>query len=320
MRVLVTGAAGFVGSHVARLLVQERCEVLALVRPGSDLWRIADIESRVRLLHGDFLRVNDIEDSLRILKPDVCIHLGWYAKPGEYLHSVENIDLVAGTARLASKLAEVGCRRFVGVGTCFEYDTAGGYLSERAPLAPRFLYSACKAATFMMLTNLPLKDMTVAWARLFYLYGPFENERRLVPSVIYALLRGQEARCTRGEQVRDFLHVEDLASALWAIACSSLAGAINVGSGAPITVAGLVGLIGEILGRTDLIKLGALPYAKGDPPFVCANNHRLRTDTSWQQRFGLEDGLKRTIEWWRSRVSSSIPEAGSSSGDARGAI
>jgi nucleoside-diphosphate-sugar epimerase len=304
MRVLLTGAAGFIGSHVVRLLVHERCEVLALVRPGTDLSRIADVQSALRLLRGDVLQLDPIENALDSFKPDACIHLAWCAKPGEYLHSAENIDLVAGTARLATKLATVGCRRFVGVGTCFEYDTQGGTLSERTALDPRFLYSACKAATFMVLTNLPLGDMTMAWARLFYLYGPFENERRLVPSVIRALLLGEEARCTTGAQVRDFLHVEDLASALWAIAQSSVAGAVNVGSGAPVTVAHLVKRLGEMLDRSELIKLGALPYAKDDPPFVCANNQRLRTETSWQPRFALDDGLRATIDWWRSRGAS----------------
>jgi nucleoside-diphosphate-sugar epimerase len=302
MRVLVTGAAGFIGSHLARLLLRERCEVLALDRPEVDFSRMADVQSSLQLVRGDILNLAALEPAFRSFEPQVCVHLAWSAKPGEYLHAPENIDLVGGTVRFASMLASLGCRRFVGVGTCFEYDTTVGYLNEQTPLCPRFLYSAAKAATFMLLNNLSLEKMTVAWARLFYLYGPFETERRLVPSVIGALLRGEEARCTAGEQVRDFLHVEDLASALWAIAESSIGGPVNVGSGSPVTVAHLVETIGEILGRSELIKLGALPYSPGDPPFVCADNRRLRAQTSWLPRFELREGLKRTIEWWQQRA------------------
>jgi len=259
------------------------------------------LKSHLHFLSGDLLHSGDLAQPLRSIKPDVCIHLGWYAKPGEYIQASANIDLMAATLKLASLLREAGCRRFVGVGTCFEYDTDAGYLSERTPLRPTFLYSAAKASTFMTLSNLPVTDMTVSWARLFYLYGPFENERRLVPSVIRALLRGDEARCTSGEQVRDFLHVEDVASALWAVARSSIVGPVNIGSGSPVTVARLVTLIGEIAGRPDLIRLGALAQGKGDPRFVCADNQRIQVEASWRPKLDLRNGLRDTIEWWRSR-------------------
>jgi nucleoside-diphosphate-sugar epimerase len=308
--VFLTGATGFVGSHVARLLVHEGCEVHALVRPDSNLTRIADVQPHLNMLCGDILHSEALTQSLRLIKPDIFIHLAWYAKPGEYLQASANIDLMAATIKLALLLADVGCRRFVGVGTCFEYDTDAGYLRERTPLRPTFLYSAAKAGTFMALSNLSISGMTVAWARLFYLYGPFEHERRLVPSVIQALLRGEEARCTSGEQVRDFLHVEDVASALWAVAQSSIVGAVNVGSGSPVTVARLVNLIGEIAGRPDLVRLGTLAQAKGDPRFVCADNQRIQIESSWRPKLDLRDGLQNTIDWWRSHIRlSSDPAA-----------
>jgi nucleoside-diphosphate-sugar epimerase len=304
MKVLLTGAAGFVGSHVARLLVREGCDVHALVRPGSSLFRIGDVQSRLQLIQGDLLRLDDLVPALAAIKPEICVHLGWCAKPGEYLHSPENVDLMAGTIRLAARLAALGCRRFVGVGTCFEYDTRAGYLGEETPLKPAFLYSAAKAGTFMALHNLSLGEMTFAWARLFYLYGPFENEARLVPSVLCALLRGQAAKCTGGEQIRDFLHVEDVAAALWAIVRSPAVGALNVGSGSPVSVADIVTSIGDLAGRRDLVELGALPYAAGDPMFVCADTRRLREATAWRPKIGLRDGLERMVDWWRVRVPS----------------
>jgi nucleoside-diphosphate-sugar epimerase len=297
VRVLLTGASGFIGSHVARLLVREGCEVHALVRASTNLWRIHDVRSKLQLVTGD-LCDPATRDELAERKPESCIHLGWYATPGLYLRAPENVDLMAGTLKLAMRLAETGCRRFVGVGTCFEYDTDAGYLSEDTPLAPAFPYSAAKAGAYLALRCLP-GPMAVAWARLFYLYGPYENEGRLVPSVVRALLAGNSAQCTLGEQIRDYLHVEDVASALWATAKSSLTGAVNVGSGKPITVAAVVREIGELLGKRDLVELGALSSPPGDPPFVCADSRKLRTETSWQPRFDLRMGLKNTVDWWR---------------------
>lgn len=172
----MTGVGGFVGSHVARLLVREGCEVHALVRVTSDLWRVEDIRSHLQFVTGD-LREAATLDALAERRPEVCLHLGWVATPGTYLRAPENIDLTASTLRLATRLAEAGCKRFVGVGTCFEYDTDAGYLSEGTRLAPAFPYSAAKAGAYLALQCLP-EPISVAWARLFYLYGPYENEGR----------------------------------------------------------------------------------------------------------------------------------------------
>ena len=304
MRVLLTGATGFVGSALARILLRDGCEVQAIVRAGSDLKRISDLRSHLRLLQGDLLQLQALEAPLADFKPELCVHLGWFVEPGQYLNAPQNIEFLAATVNFASFLARIGCPRFVGVGTCFEYDTDAGLLNERTRLNPAFPYAAAKAGTYMLLKNLAPAPMDVAWARLFYLYGPFEDERRLVPSVIRALLRGEVAACTAGEQVRDFMHVDDAASALWAIARSSLVDAVNVGSGTPVTVAHLVTTIGDILGRHELVSLGSLPYAKADPPFVCADTRRLRNETSWKPRHTLVGGLTQTIDWWRTHMSS----------------
>jgi nucleoside-diphosphate-sugar epimerase len=227
--------------------------------------------------------------------PELCIHCAWYTEPGKYLSSSKNVDLAYGTAKFASALARAGCQRFVGLGTCFEYDTNVGYLSEKTPLAPAHAYSAAKAATYFLVRELSAgTQMSFAWARLFYLFGPNEHRNRLVPAVVNALLRGEEARVTPGEQVRDFLHVDDVASALCAIARSDVTDAVNVGSGEPITVASLVLKIGAILGRPELIRLGAREYSSGDPMFVCADNRKLRA-TGWVRKYSLEEGLRQTI-------------------------
>jgi nucleoside-diphosphate-sugar epimerase len=311
MRIFLTGATGFIGSHVARLLVRHGHEVHALVREDSDPTRIADVVSQLRRVDGDLTAWDPLGARLQQIRPEVCLHLGWYVEPGKYLGSRTNLDMVAATLRLATLLADVGCRRFVGLGTCFEYDTARGYLAEDSPLGPVHLYSACKAGLALMLEQLgAATGMGIAWARLFYLYGPFEDERRLVASVIRALLRGEEARTTAGAQVRDFLHVEDVASALWALAQSAGVGPVNIGSGQPVTVRELVTRIGQIVGRPELVRLGGLPYTPQDPMFVCANNDRLTSATMWQPRYTLDEGLRQTVEWWRSRLRQSDPLRG----------
>ena len=248
MRVLLTGATGFVGSHVARLLVREGADVFALVREGSDTWRVDDVAPMLHLVQGDLLEAEATRRRLDEVRPELCIHLAWYAEPGEYLASMVNLDMLAASLRLVSGLAEVGCRRFVGAGTCFEYDAAPGYLSEAGPQRPRSLYASCKASLGNVLEHVSnVTSMETAWLRLFYLYGPFEDRRRLVPSVANALLAGREAKATEGRQTRDYMHVEDVAAAVWAVARSSLSGAVNVGSGVPVAIRDIVTGIGDSL-------------------------------------------------------------------------
>ncbi|RJQ38990.1 MAG: NAD(P)-dependent oxidoreductase [Dehalococcoidia bacterium] len=306
MRVFLTGATGFIGSHLARLLVREGCEVFALVRENSDPWRIKDIIQKLHLVRCNLLAFDKLDAHLQKIKPEMCIHLAWYAVPGKYLGAEDNMTLLAASLHLASSLREAGCRRFVGVGTCFEYDTSKGRLSETSPTRPESLYAASKLALQMVLQHFgETSGMEVTWPRLFYQYGPFEDERRLVPSIISSLLRNQEIKTTKGEQIRDYLHVEDVASAIWAIANSRLTGPVNIGSGRPVAVRDVVTRIGTILGHPELILLGAIPYSAKDPMFICADNRRLKNNTDWVPHYDLEKGLRNTIEWWRERLQSS---------------
>ena len=307
MRVLLTGATGFIGSHLARLLVSEDCEVYAVVRESSDLWRISDVVPQLHLVRCDLLAFDKLNAHLEEIQPALCIHLAWYAVPGKYPTSLENLSLLNASLHLASRLASLGCKRFVGVGTCFEYDTSLGYLSETSLTRPRNLYAASKLALQVVLEQIAdITGLEVAWLRLFYQYGPFEDGQRLVPSVICSLLRNQMVSVTKGEQIRDFLHVEDVATAIWAVAQSNVSGPVNIGSGQPVAVRDIVTKIGAILNRPELIALGALPYSASDPMFICANIHRLTENTTWVPRYDLEQGLHHTVEWWQAYLSDSL--------------
>jgi len=304
MKVLITGASGFVGSHVARLLVAEGCEVHALVRESSNRWRIQDILPSMYLWQSDLVAFENMNAYLQEIKPELCIHLAWYAVPGKYLNSQENLDSIQASINLLSQLAELGCKRFVGIGTCFEYDLSLGYLSESSLTKPITLYAATKVALSTILQQFAqITEMEIAWIRLFYQYGPMEDERRLIPGIISSLLRDEVVKTTKGEQIRDFLHIEDVASAIWAVAKSNVSGVVNVGSGQPVTVGQIALELGNLLGKPDLIHLGALPYRPNDPMFICANNELLRKKTDWTQKYNLTTGLKNTIEWYKDHLN-----------------
>ena len=303
MKVLLTGATGFIGSHVARELVRRGHGVRAAVRSGSDRARVAAIANEIEWVECDVFAAP--KEALEKLcdSAELCIHAAWFAVPGVYLSSPENLTCVGGSLRLLEALAARGCRRAAFVGTCFEYDFTPGYLSEASPLGPQSLYAGAKASTFFMGGQLAaLKGIEFVWPRLFYQYGPFEDRRRLVPYVIETLLRGEPVNVTKGLQVRDFLHVADVAAAVVEVASSDLRGAVNVGSGQPVTVRQMVEAIESILGKPGLVKFGGRPENPTDPPFVSANNAKLVQGTGWSPRFDLGSGLEHTIEWLKQPI------------------
>jgi nucleoside-diphosphate-sugar epimerase len=142
--------------------------------------------------------------------------------------------------------------------------------------------------------------LEIGWGRIFYPYGPGECGPRLVPSVIRSLLAGEKALCTEGLQVRDFVFVEDVAKAFIALLTSPYCGPVNIGSGVPVTVRQVVTRIGEIIGRPDLLEIGAIPTRGFEPQEIVADIAKLRS-IGFQPQYSIDGGLERTVEWWKSR-------------------
>jgi nucleoside-diphosphate-sugar epimerase len=304
LKVLVTGAGGFVGSQVARALLSAGHHVRAPARDGSARDAVEDVAARIEWVTADLFAGDPVALASLVRGADLCVHLAWYAVPGQYLASPENLRCVTGSLRLLEALAEAGCQRAVFVGSCFEYEFGPEPLAETSPVRPQSLYAASKLATRYMGEQLAkLRGIEFAWARLFYLYGPFEDRRRLVPAVMDALLQGQPVDVTRGTQVRDFLHVADVGAALAAVALSDLTGVVNVGSGKPVTVREVVATIESFVGRQGLVRYGARPDNPTDPPFVVADNRRLVQGTGWSPKYDLASGLRQTLEWSKTRLA-----------------
>lgn len=282
MIVLVTGATGFIGSHVARELVRRGHEVHAVVRRGSDRRRLRDLEASLHL-HEGFI------DSVPVT-PDVTIHLAWYAVPGKYLEAPENIECLDASRRLLSKLSG----RVLCAGTCFEYDTRIGWLTEGSPTRPTTLYATCKDGLRKEVVERP----NAVWLRFFYQYGPWEDPRRMIPTAVRAILHGEVVRTSAGEQRRDFLYIDDVARAVCSAAESSLVGPLNIGSGIAYPVREIVTTIGKLAARPDLIRLGAVGYYEGEPMLVGADVGKLRS-IGWVPELDLEEGLRRTFDWWK---------------------
>ncbi len=239
------------------------------------------------------------------VRPTHLLHLAWVVTPGAFWASPLNWPWVDASRTLLAAFGAVGGQRVVMVGSCSEYAASADPCVEgRTPLAPTTVYSACKAATSVMLPAFARHHGvgSAAWARLFYLYGPGEQPDRLVPSVIRTLLRDEPMPCSHGEQVRDFLYIEEVADALAALLDSPVTGDVNIASGRPITLRAFLSMSGAQLGRERLLEFGARPARPDEPATLTADVTRLTDEVGWTPRRSLEDGLARTIAWWRQEV------------------
>ena len=286
MRALVTGGSGFIGRHAIPALQARGFEVHTLGRtalPGiphhaADLLDPASVSAGVAAAGASHL-----------------LHLAWYVEPGIYWRSLRNLDWLGASLHLVQEFAAHGGTRLVGAGTCAEYEWGSPRLVEdETPCRPATLYGASKAALGqLLLAAADAAGLSVAWGRVFYLYGPGEGPGRLVSGAIETLARGGTFATSHGRQRRDFLHVADAAAAFAALLASGVRGAVNIGSGTAVPVRHILETLAAAIGRGQ-VEFGARPLPQSEPDTIEASTARLRL-TGFAPRIGLVAGLQATI-------------------------
>ncbi|MEK6299784.1 MAG: NAD(P)-dependent oxidoreductase [Acidobacteriota bacterium] len=303
-RVLLTGATGFIGRHCIAPLLESGYEVHAVSSKAQEERALhANQEFRdVRWHKANLLDSAQVTSLVGEVKPTHLLHFAWYTVPGYYWTSLENLRWVQASLDLLQAFAVHGGQRVVIAGTCAEYDWKYGYCSEqRTPLSPATLYGACKHSLQIMLEAFATQArLSAGWGRIFFVYGPYEHPYRFVSSVINALCQSKPARCSHGNQMRDFLHVEDVADAFVALLESVVSGPVNIASGCPVALKDIAYRIAKKLNRADLIQLGAIASPADEPPLLVADISRLCGEVGWRPKCDLDQRLEQTISWWNS--------------------
>lgn len=275
----MTGARGFIGSHV----------VEALERRGAD----------AVAFEGDYHDAASIEEALRSVSPAALVHSAWRVAGTGYNDPV-HLEELSASLRLFTAAEYAGCDRIVGIGTCLEYEVSSGPTPEDTPLSPSQVYGAAKAALFLAARAWAHSaGVAFGWARLYHVFGPREAPRRLVPSVVNALLLGERVATTAGQQLRSFVHVEDAADAIAAITLTGATGAFNVGSADVTSVREVVERLAQLAGRPDLVDVGTLESRPGEPEVLWSDVSRLTQVVGWRPARTLDQGLDETFGWWR---------------------
>lgn len=314
-RVLVTGARGFIGRHALVPLMARGYEVHAVTTGSVTTRSVATVptthpqgqaEATPHWHVCDLLDERAVWSMMREVAPTHVLHFAWYVEHGQFWQSPLNEHWLRATVQLMGAFAAQGGRRFVGAGTCAEYDWTrdheGKLLCDehRTPLQPATPYGRAKLDAWQAVRAIAhAYRMSAAWGRIFHAYGPGEAPGRLVASIILALLRGQAAQCTHGEQIRDLLYVGDVADAFVALLDSDVQDAVNIGSGNPQPLKTIMLEIGQQMGKPQDVLLGALPARSQEPALLVPHTARLNNEVGWRSGVSLTQGIQQTIQWWK---------------------
>lgn len=299
MKVLVTGASGYLGRHVLERLRLRGVEVVLLGRSrpaGVEQWP---------LIRCDLLDRCELLPLLQQAGASHLLHLAWYAEHGAYWNSPLNVAWVDATLRLLQAFAQAGGRHVAMAGTCAEYDWACGHLREDvSPLQPQGLYGTAKDATRRLAQALvetpgPADALSLAWCHVFWPFGPGEAPRRVLPSLIEVFAGRAAPFGVNTAAWRGMLPVADAAEAFVHLLLSGANGRYNICSGQPTSVAELVRALAGLCDADPAPVLALASARPGDPPLLVGDNRRLCA-TGWRQTLSWQEGLALQVQAHRS--------------------
>ncbi|MDA0811656.1 MAG: NAD(P)-dependent oxidoreductase [Verrucomicrobia bacterium] len=286
---LLTGASGFLGRECLPALMCAGFTVHAVSREPQEM---ADVGVQWHL--GDLMDSASIETLIHDVAPTHLVHCAWYVAHGKFWHAKENLQMVQASIELFNAFGRHGGQRAIGIGTCAEYQFGRSRLGELdTPTLPTTVYGSCKAAAgFALMGCAKLYGFSAAWARIFFPYGPGAPPQQFLPSLLKALRHNAMFEMSDGSQIRDFIHVSDIADAICRLARNvDVQGPINLGTGDARTLRSVAEQVRTIMGSSCDIKFGAVERSSDDPDSIVADVGRLRDELSWRNTLSFEQGL-----------------------------
>jgi UDP-glucose 4-epimerase len=318
--VLVTGATGFIGSHLVRRLVRDGATVHCLVRPGSNAERIADVAAKCQPWSGDLRDPVSLTRSAAGAQPKIVFHVAGVTsgrQPGNEFEQIERAleGNLKGTINLleAVRRADIPLERFVATGGLEEYGVGVSPYDEAQRESPVSPYSASQAATTHFCQMLQRRlQLPIVTLRPALTYGPAQSVDFFIPALIMRCLQGGDFDMTNGQQRRDLLYVEDLVDAYLraALAPRVVGEVINVGSGVAALVGEVATAVVQLSGARTRLRMGVIPERVTEIAHLVCRNDKAARLLGWQPVTSLTEGLVRTIAWYRERNASTRSAAG----------
>ena len=306
-KVLVTGAAGFIGSYLCAALVSRGYNVLALDLQKDNWWRHEELGidcEKFSVDLSDFIKLDKI---IKNHKFDCVFHLASYVNVERKIEIIDHVisnDIMS--AQNIFRACQNKTKRFVVVGTCEEYGNGLVPFNENQREIPVSPYSWAKVCiTHLGQLYSRIFNMPIVMVRPFLTYGPMQVNNMLVPATIQSALENKNLSMTKGEQTREFNYVTDIVSGLMhAGFVPDIEGKIfNLGCGVEVTIADIVTKIYNICQSKGRPLIGDIPYRSGETMHFFGDNKNARELLNYKPAISLDDGLKNTIEWYKKYIN-----------------
>lgn len=305
-RVLVTGGSGFIGSHLVHRLLADGAKVAVTVRYGNVMKseRLRDCWDDIQVIEADLRNRGALEAGLREFPPEVVFHLAAYNHVGQSFVQVEEcFDVNAkGTANLLDVCP--GTERFIYMSTSevYGHQTEVPFIETMCP-EPISPYAITKYAgeLYCHMKQRIGGGTSVIMLRPFNTFGPYQSAKAVIPELIVNCLRGETIHTTMGEQTREFNYVDNIIDGLVLAAShpGQVEGVMNLAGGEEIAIRDLVNKIAALTETRSKIEIGALPYRPTEIWRMFADSSRARETLGWEPRIRLEEGLAKTVSWFR---------------------
>jgi nucleoside-diphosphate-sugar epimerase len=298
MRILITGATGFIGSNLCKKLLTQGHEIAILARKESSFERIIDDLKMINVINVDYsnLQNNDLE--IINFKPEIAYHIGWVGVENSSHNDdkmlLENIQT---TLSLTKILIKCNVKVVVALGSQAEYGQYNQVINENFPTKPTSFYGTAKVCAHNILNHyFVLHNIRFVWLRLFSSYGPYDNPNWLIPYMIKTINDGKTPSFTKAEQIWDFIYVDDVIDAI--VECGendNTKGIYNLGSGIGYPLKDVITKIRDKINPKISLNFGELPYKFNQTMVLHADITKLRIDSNWSPKIQIEEGIDLTI-------------------------
>ena len=295
MKVLITGGSGFVGNNLARKLISQKNQVGLLLREGSKTWRIKDLEGKVDLLKGDLTNIDDLKKIIGEYKPEFIYHFGAYGNFPGFQKNVEKMISVnvGGIFNIIEAAKGIPIINF---GSSSEYGLKKEAMKESDDCNPDNFYGKTK-----FLQTIYCEKKEIPTIRLFSVYGPWQEPTQLIPQIIKSKLKGEKLHLI--DSVRDYIYIDDIINAIIKATekYSEIKGEIiNLGTGQQKSTKDVLNYLDGIDSKKLEIDWD-FKEIQTEPKIWVANISKAKKILNWEPKINLEDGLKKTYDWFKER-------------------
>ncbi len=296
MRVFLTGASGFIGRYVLKRLEKEDYNILLLTRASKKNFSSIIKSRKVDIVSGNLLNINKWKKTLIQFKPDAAIHLAWERIPDYGIKtSIKNLKY---GLNLFEVLAEVGCKKIICTGSCWEYGQNQGKIRENLPAKSSNAFTTAKNALHLLGREIAKdNNMQFLWTRLFYVYGPGQRENSLIPYIIKCVKEGKELKIKTPSARNDFIYVEDVAKAIVAILENCNQSTVyNIGSGYSTSIQDIIKIVYSELNSKYKLKDKFFNLENIYSDNFWADISKIEKEIAWKPKITIEEGVQNIIK------------------------